>query len=210
MSDNRKASVALAIKIAKDLQDDKLTMGNFETWSDTIKAILEDTTCGTGNNSVWETVFEAADGSDPTPPQDASEANKKRHKQGAAFAQQLISRTIDAANKSQARGRTPRELWTHLQHVHRSSAPVNLDNIEAKMQRTTLREFKNKTKDEEQAMMMYSMWARWLTCANGTLLQEERCRSPPCTTRSCATYQRSTTTTKINSTRARENLPLRG
>lgn len=157
---NQRASVALAIKIAKDLHDDKLSMGNFEPWSQTLKDILEDITCGEGDQeqTVWATVINDQDeNADPQPANNASAARKARYKQGASFAKQIIERTVDAANKSQIRNKTPHAAWTHLRKLHRSRAPANLSKIEEKMNTMSISHFrKQANNDEEQASMLYT------------------------------------------------------
>lgn len=155
----RAATVALAIKIAKDLQEDKLTMGNYETWASTMRAVLEDVVCGEEEHEqdVWLTVIRAEEQKDPAPAGNAPNAKKKAYKQGASFAKQLIERTVDAANKSQIRTLAPRDAWLRLQQIHRSAAPVNLDNIEHKMEKLSISDFRKQAKnDEEQAVMLYT------------------------------------------------------
>lgn len=158
MGDNRTASVTLAIKISKDLRDDMLTMENFEKWSDILRAVLEDVSCGNGNQaqSVWDTVLDIDNNNDPAPGQGATPAQLARYQQGISFAKMLIQLTVDAANKSAIRNKNPRQAWQHLQSIHRSRAPVNHQKIEDKMNKMSITTFRTKGRDEEQACMMYT------------------------------------------------------
>jgi hypothetical protein len=154
---NRSASISLAIKIAKDLQEDKLTLGNFEPWSATIEAILQDVNCGSGNatSNVWTVVMDVDNLNDPAPdPANATAAILGRYKQGAAFAKTLMERTMDSANKSQARSMPPRQAWLHLRGIHRSSAPAHLSKIEDKMNSLSISKMRTECKGDEQGAML--------------------------------------------------------
>lgn len=159
MGDNRHASVALAIKLAKDIgQQDHLDGGNYRAWSETMEALLQDISAGTGNqaDTIWNLVVDPAQ-QDLTPVQVTAltAAQQTRHTCALNFAKQLFKSTVKGINTTLIVSKSPREAWNALQGHHVDQTASNKASLEEKLNDVRLVDFRKKDTTETQAIENY-------------------------------------------------------